>query len=34
VNIEIRDPYVHLYARVVGYGHFGAMRFGEAANWF
>ncbi len=34
VNVEIRDPYVHLYSRVVGYGHFGAMRFREAADWF
>ncbi|MCH8212879.1 MAG: hypothetical protein IIC54_02270 [Proteobacteria bacterium] len=24
VNIDIRDPYVHLYGRIAGYGHFGA----------
>ncbi len=34
VNIDIRDPYVHLYSRVVGYGYYGAMEFQEAANWF
>ena len=34
VNIDIRDPYVHLYSRIVGYGHFGAIQFQEAADWF
>ncbi len=34
VNVDIRDPYVHLYSRVAGYGHFGAMRFQQAADWF
>ena len=34
VDIDIRDPYVHLYSRVAGYGHFGAMRFQEAVDWF
>ena len=34
VNVDIRDPYVHLYSRVVGYGYYGAMEFQEAANWF
>jgi len=34
VNIDIRDPYVHLYSRFVAYGHLGAGRYGEAADWF
>ena len=34
VNIDIRDPYVHLYSRVVAYGHLGSGRYGEAADWF
>jgi adenylate cyclase len=34
VDIDIRDPYVHLYGRVAGYGHLGAGRPGEAADWF
>ena len=34
VNIDIRDPYVHLYSRTAGYGHFGAGRYREAAEWF
>jgi adenylate cyclase len=34
VNVDIRDPYVHLYSRIAGYGHFGAMQFREAADWF
>jgi tetratricopeptide (TPR) repeat protein len=34
VRVDIRDPYVHLYNRVVGYGYFGAMKFQEAADWF
>jgi tetratricopeptide (TPR) repeat protein len=34
VEIEIRDPYVHLYSRVVAYGHFGAGRYGEAVDRF
>lgn len=34
VNVDIRDPYVHLYSRVVGYGYYGAMDFQEAADWF
>ena len=34
VNVDIRDPYVHLYSRVVGYGYFGAMEFQQAADWF
>jgi adenylate cyclase len=34
VNVDIRDPYVHLYSRVTGYGFFGATEFQEAADWF
>lgn len=34
VNVDIRDPYVHLYSRVVGYGNYGAGEFREAADWF
>ncbi len=34
VNIDIRDPYVHLYSRIVAHGHLGAARYGEAADWF
>ncbi|MFQ5973586.1 MAG: adenylate/guanylate cyclase domain-containing protein [Alphaproteobacteria bacterium] len=34
VNIDIRDPYVHLYSRIVAYGHLGAGRYDEAADWF
>ena len=34
VDINPVDPYVHLYSRVVAYGHFDAGRFHEAATWF
>ncbi len=34
VNVDICDPYVHLYSRIAGYGHFGATQFQEAADWF
>ena len=34
VNIDIRDPYVHLYSRVAGYGYFGAEDYPLAAEWF
>jgi adenylate cyclase len=34
VNVDIRDPYVHLYSRIAGYGYYGAMEFQEAADWF
>lgn len=34
VNIDIRDPYVHLYSRVVAYGHLGAGRYDAATEWF
>jgi adenylate cyclase len=34
VNIDIRDPYVHLYSRVVAYGHLGAGRYDDAVDWF
>ena len=34
VDIDIRDPYVHLYSRIAGYGHFAAARFKDAAQWF
>ena len=34
VNVDIRDPYVHLYNRIVGYGHFSMMRFQDAVDWF
>ena len=34
VNVDIRDPYVHLYSRVVGYGHFSMKRFQDAVDWF
>ena len=34
VNIDIRDPYVHLYSRTAAYGHLGAERYDEAIDWF
>jgi adenylate cyclase len=34
VNVDIRDPYVHLYSRIAAYGHLGAARYDEAADWF
>jgi adenylate cyclase len=34
VNIDIRDPYVHLYSRVVAYGHLCAGRYDDAVDWF
>jgi tetratricopeptide (TPR) repeat protein len=34
VNIDIRDPYVHLYSRIAAYGHLGAERYVEAIDWF
>ena len=34
MNIDIRDPYVHLYSRIVGYGCFAAEEYAEAADWF
>ena len=34
VDIDIRDPYVHLYSRIAGYGHFAATRYAEAVGWF
>ena len=34
VNVDIRDPYVHLYSRIAGYGCFGATAYREAADWF
>ena len=34
VNVDIRDPYVHLYSRIVGYGHFSMKRFQDAVDWF
>lgn len=34
VNIDIRDPYVHLYSRIVAYGHLGAAQYAEAVDWF
>ena len=34
VNVDIRDPYVHLYSRIVGYGYFAAEEHGDAADWF
>ena len=34
VNIDIRDPYVHLYSRIAAYGHLGAGRHDEAGDWF
>lgn len=34
VNIDIRDPYVHLYSRIVAYGHLSAGRYSEATDWF
>jgi adenylate cyclase len=33
VNIDIRDPCVHLYSHIVGYGHLGAGRCDEATEW-
>ena len=33
-NLDIRDPYVHLYSRIAGYGHLGAGRHDQAADWF
>ena len=34
MNIDIRDPYIHLYSRIVGYGCFAAEEYAEAADWF
>jgi class 3 adenylate cyclase len=34
VDVDIRDPYVHLYSRIAGYGYYGASEFQEAAEWF
>ena len=34
VEINPLDPYLHLYSRVVAYGHFDAGRPLEAASWF
>jgi adenylate cyclase len=34
VNLDIRDPYVHLYSRAAAYGHAGAERYNEATDWF
>jgi class 3 adenylate cyclase/tetratricopeptide (TPR) repeat protein len=34
VNVDMRDPYVHLYSRIVAHGHLGAGRNDEAADWF
>ena len=34
VDIDIRDPYVHLYSRVAAYGYFALSRFDDAAQWF
>jgi len=34
VNIDIRDPYVHLYSRIAAYGHLGAGRYDKAVDWF
>ncbi len=34
VELDIRDPYVHLYSRIAAYGHLGAGRPDEAAVWF
>jgi tetratricopeptide (TPR) repeat protein len=34
VNIDIRDPYVHLYSRAVAYGYYGATDVEKAAEWF
>lgn len=34
VNVDIRDPYVHLYSRIVAYGHWAAGRFDQAVDWF
>jgi adenylate cyclase len=34
VAIETRDPYVHLFSRVAGYGHLDSGRLEEARAWF
>jgi adenylate cyclase len=34
VVIEARDPYVHLFSRVAGYGHLDSGRLEEARAWF
>ena len=34
VDVHIRDPYVHLYSRIAGYGFFGAARYRDAVEWF
>jgi adenylate cyclase len=34
VNIDIQDPYVHLYCRIAAYAHLGAERYDEAIDWF
>jgi adenylate cyclase len=33
VEIEKRDPYVHLYSRFAGYGHLDAGRLDDARRW-
>jgi adenylate cyclase len=33
VEIEKRDPYVHLYSRFAGYGHLDAGRLDDARGW-
>jgi tetratricopeptide (TPR) repeat protein len=33
-NIDIRDPYAHLYSRIAAHGHLEAGRYGEAIDWF
>ncbi len=34
VDVDIRDPYVHLFSRVAGYGCYGAAEFQAASDWF
>ena len=34
VDLDIRDPYVHLYCRIAAYGHLDLGRPGVAADWF
>ena len=34
MNVDVRDPYVHIYCRMAAFGHFGAGRFDDAVDWF
>jgi class 3 adenylate cyclase/TolB-like protein len=34
IQIDVKDPYVHLYSRIVGYGRLDAARYDDAVDWF